>query len=113
MLLHIPRVTEELVRTETERIQRNRVVIYHSPSCWYSNRALALLQRRSAKIEVVLTRGNPDLRTWLREVTGRTSVPQVFIGGRPVGGYTDLLQLELDAELGTLLSPTATDADRT
>ena len=104
-------MTEELARAETERIQRNRVVIYHSPTCWYSNRALALLERHGAEIQVVPTRGNPDLRTWLREVTGRTSVPQVFIGGRSVGGYTDLLQLELDAELGTLLSPTARDAD--
>ena len=106
-------MTEELARAETERIQRNRVVIYHSPTCWYSNRALALLERHGAEIQVVPTRGNPDLRTWLREVTGRTSVPQVFIGGRSVGGYTDLLQLELDAELGTLLSPTARDADCT
>jgi glutaredoxin 3 len=59
------------------------------------------------------TRGKPELRTWLREVTGRTSVPQVFIGGQPVGGYTDLLQLELDSELEALLSPKAGDADRT
>lgn len=102
---HIPRVTEELARTEIERIQRNRVVIYHSPSCWYSMRALALLERHGAEVEVVRTRGNPDLRRWLHEVTGRTSIPQVFIGGRPVGGYTDLLQLELDAELEALLSP--------
>ena len=102
---------EEFARTETERIQRNRVVIYHSPSCWYSLRALALLERHGAEVLVVGTRGNPDLRAWLREVTGRTSVPQVFIGGQAVGGYTDLLQLELDAELGELLSPKARDAD--
>jgi glutaredoxin 3 len=88
------------------------VVIYHSPSCWYSLRALALLQRHGAEVEVVRTRGNPDLRTWLNEVTGRTSVPQVFVGGRSVGGYTDLLQLELDAELGPLLSLQVSDAGR-
>lgn len=88
------------------------MVIYHSPSCWYSLRALALLERHGATVEVVRTRGNHELRAWLREVTGRTSVPQVFIGGQPMGGYTDLLQLELDSELGALLSPQARDADR-
>lgn len=80
-------------------------MLYHSPFCWYSTRALALLQRRGILVEVVLTRGRPDLRDWLRQVTGRTSIPQVFIHRQPVGGYTDLLQLELDNELDTLLDP--------
>lgn len=98
-------MTPNLDRTEQERLQRHPVVLYHSPFCWYSTRALALLQRRGVQVEVVLTRGNPDLRDWLREATGRTSVPQVFIHGQPVGGYTDLVQLELDNELEALLQP--------
>ncbi|TPW13169.1 MAG: Uncharacterized protein FD130_1621 [Halothiobacillaceae bacterium] len=35
--------------------------------------------------------------------SNRTSVPQIFVGGRHVGGYTDLLALERSGELDRLL----------
>jgi glutaredoxin 3 len=48
--------------------------------------------------------GDPTTRRWLAEVTGQTTVPQIFINGRPVGGYTDIRALDDDGELDRLLA---------
>ena len=58
----------------------------------------------SVAFEHVDTTGDPDKRRWLVEATGRTTVPQIFIDGRAVGGYTDIRALDergvLDRMLG-------------
>ena len=38
------------------------------------------------------------------ELSGRRSVPQIFVGGKHVGGYTDLSALDASGELDTLLA---------
>jgi glutaredoxin 3 len=37
------------------------------------------------------------------ELTGRRTVPQIFIGDRHVGGYDDLVELDMEGELDPLL----------
>ena len=43
-------------------------------------------------------------RAWLAQVTGRTTVPQVFINGKSVGGADDLRALDAKGELDRLLA---------
>jgi glutaredoxin 3 len=80
------------------------VVVYLTRSCPYCVMAVRLLRSKHVPFEEVDVTSDPDKRAWLREATGRHTVPQVFIGGRPVGGFDDLAALErsgeLDRELG-------------
>ena len=45
-----------------------------------------------------------ERRRWLVEASGQRTVPQVFVGDKALGGYTDLTRLDsegtLDEELG-------------
>ena len=45
----------------------------------------------------------PAARRVIYELTGRKTVPQILINGRPIGGYTDLAALESSGRLDALL----------
>jgi glutaredoxin 3 len=79
------------------------VVLYTTPWCGFCRAALALLQqRRISHVEVDVV-GNDAARDWLAEITGQTTVPQVFVRGRSIGGYTELAALARNGELDRML----------
>jgi glutaredoxin 3 len=80
-----------------------KVTVYSSDFCPYCQRAKALLQKRGAAFEEIVVDGKPDVRARMTEMTGRTSVPQIFIGERHVGGCDDLNALDARGELAPLL----------
>jgi glutaredoxin 3 len=53
--------------------------------------------------EVIDATGNDELRAWLAKAAGRRTVPQIFIGGSPVGGYDDIKALDRCGELEQLV----------
>ena len=80
-----------------------RVVIYSTRVCPYCAAAKELLRRKGADFAEVDLTDQPEERAKLRERTGRTTVPQIFIGEKPVGGYDDLRALDNRGELERLL----------
>jgi glutaredoxin 3 len=71
------------------------VKIYSSDYCPFCSRAKALLQRRGVTdYEEIVVDGRPDVRAQMTQLTGRTSVPQIFIGDTHVGGCDDLHALD-------------------
>lgn len=81
------------------------VVIYTTPSCPYCVMAKRLMREKGVAFDEVDVAGDHDKRRWLVEVTGQRTVPQVFIGGKPYGGYTDIAALDRRGELDPLLAP--------
>ncbi len=79
------------------------VRIYTTPTCGYCQAALRLLREKGVTFENVDVSGDTRTRAWLVETTGRTTVPQVFIDGKPYGGYTDIAALDRRGELDELL----------
>ena len=47
---------------------------------------------------------NPQRRQEMATLSKRKTVPQIFIGGRSIGGYTELNALEMAGELESLLA---------
>jgi glutaredoxin 3 len=80
-----------------------KVTVYSSDFCPYCQRAKALLKEHGAAFEEIVVDGKPDVRARMTEITGRTSVPQIFIGERHVGGCDDLHALDARGELAPLL----------
>lgn len=67
------------------------VIVYSSTYCPYCTAAKALLEQRGVPyVEVNLDERPPSEAEELAQRTGRTTVPQIFIGDRHVGGFTDL-----------------------
>jgi glutaredoxin 3 len=79
------------------------VVVYTTEYCGYCRRAKQLLDGKRVAYEEVDVTSDDARRAWLVETTGRRTVPQIFIAGRPVGGYDDLVALERRGELDRLL----------
>jgi glutaredoxin 3 len=67
-------------------------------------RAKQILQSKGvAHIEEVRVDLDPDERVKMMEITGRRSVPQIFIGDTHVGGCDDLMALDSQGGLMPLL----------
>lgn len=80
------------------------VKIYSSDFCPYCTRAKALLHERGVHdFEEIVVDGRPEVRAQMTQITGRTSVPQIFIGETHVGGCDDLHALDRRGGLLPLL----------
>lgn len=81
------------------------ITIYTKSWCPYCSRAKALLSSKGASFEEIDIEEHPDARpTMITRAGGRTTVPQIFIGERHVGGSDDLETLNRTGELDALLS---------
>jgi glutaredoxin 3 len=84
------------------------VKMYTTQSCGYCMRAKALLQQRGvAQIDEVRVDLNPAERDTMVQLTGRRTVPQIFIGTTHVGGCDDLVALDQRGALVPLLADTS------
>ena len=81
-----------------------KVQIYTKAFCPFCARALKLLRAKDAlSDEVDITMGGGPRTEMLSRANGRTTVPQIFIGDRHIGGSDDLAALERAGELDALL----------
>jgi glutaredoxin 3 len=80
------------------------VTIYTRQWCGYCTAAEHLLKDKGVAFENIDCTGDTRKRQWLTEVTGRTTVPQIFIDGRSIGGYDDMRALDRRGELDKLLA---------
>ena len=77
--------------------------MYSTAWCPYCARARALLERKGIAFREVDIETDAALRAEMIARSGRRSVPQIFIGGRHVGGFEELYQLERAGELESLV----------
>lgn len=80
------------------------VRIYTTRVCPYCFAAKALFDAKGVAYEEIDVTGDPETRAWLRQATGQRTVPQVFIGERACGGFTDVRALDQRGELDRLLA---------
>jgi glutaredoxin 3 len=82
-----------------------QIEIYTTAFCPYCDRARALLTRRGAAFtELDAPHGSQARKDAIARSGGRTSVPQIFIGGTPIGGCDDLVALDRAGRLDALLA---------
>jgi len=82
-----------------------KVEIYTTPFCPYCARAKALLTRKGVAFEEFdAPHGSAERDRAIQLSGGRTTVPQVFIDGRAVGGSDDLAALDRAGRLDALLA---------
>lgn len=81
------------------------VLMYCTAVCPYCVRAEQLLRRKGVReIEKIRVDLEPELRAAMMEKTGRRTVPQIYIGGKHVGGYDELASLDQAGELDKFLT---------
>ena len=81
-----------------------KIEIYTTPFCGYCARAKALLEQKGAAFDETDVMMDDKKRGEMRERARRTTVPQIFINGRHIGGSDELAALERAGELDALLA---------
>lgn len=82
----------------------NNVRMYTTQVCPFCIRAKALLKQRGVEaIEEIRVDLDPGERNRMVEITGRRTVPQIFIGQTHVGGCDELIALDQRGGLMPLL----------
>ncbi len=83
------------------------VTMYTTAVCPYCVRAKQILKTKGVDlIEEIRVDVDPDARVKMMELTGRRSVPQIFVGQTHVGGCDDLMALDSQGGLLPLLNAT-------
>jgi thioredoxin reductase (NADPH) len=79
------------------------IVMYTKSWCPYCDRAKALLREKGQSWTEIDIEEQPERRDEMIRRSGRSTVPQIFVGDRHVGGFDDLADLERRGELDPLL----------
>lgn len=80
------------------------VTLYGTGVCPYCDMAERLLARKGVTPDKIRVDLEPEQREHMMRITGRRTVPQIFIGELHVGGYDDLSALDRAGKLDALLT---------
>jgi glutaredoxin 3 len=80
-----------------------RVVIYTTGYCPYCFGAKSLLRSKNVEFEEIDVTNDPAGRAEMEKLSGRYTVPQIFIDGSSIGGYDDARQLDYEGKLDQML----------
>ena len=82
----------------------SKITVYSTTPCSFCERVKALLRSRGADFEEINLAKDPAGRVELARRTGMMSFPQVLVGERLIGGYTDVQRAADSGELDELLA---------
>jgi glutaredoxin 3 len=82
--------------------------MYTTLICPYCIRAKMLLKAKGVAYEEIDVSGDHEKRAWLVKVTGRRTVPQIFINEESIGGFDEMRALDRAGELDAKLAQPAT-----
>lgn len=83
------------------------IVVYTAAFCGYCAGAKNLLGKKGVEFVEIRIDKEAGKREEMEQRAQRDSVPQIFIGDRHIGGFDDLVSLDMDDELDPLLGRSA------
>jgi monothiol glutaredoxin len=104
------RAMSDIQETLRETVEKNRVVLFmkgtkNFPQCGFSARAVEILKKCGAEFKDVNVLADPAVRQGIKDFSNWPTIPQVYIGGKFVGGSDILLELFQSGELQKLITP--------
>lgn len=82
-----------------------KIVVYSGRFYGYCTAAERLLQSKNAEYELIKVDEDRSKFDHMMEITGRRTIPQIFIDEYHVGGFDDLTALNKSGKLDKLLNP--------
>jgi len=76
-----------------------QIKIYTKGYCSFCFAAKNLLAKRGLVFEEIPVSGDTGAEQEMRDLTGQATVPQILIDGRPIGGYTELVEMDMGGKL--------------
>jgi glutaredoxin 3 len=107
------RLQSEVARAQGKIVRANRneviimasITVYTRSLCGFCTAAIKLLNEQGFDFEEIAADNNPSLRAELAQRSGQSTLPQVFVGDRSVGGYRELAMAIADGEFTKIVSP--------
>jgi monothiol glutaredoxin len=97
------------IRTRIEDlIQKNRVMLFMKgtkaiPACGFSNAVVQILKKEGVSFETFNILADPDVRQRLKEYSSWPTYPQLYVGGKFVGGCDIVTEMHQSGELAKVL----------
>ncbi len=76
-----------------------QVKMYTKEYCSFCYAAKRLLTKRGISYEEIPLTGETTTEREMQELTGGETVPQILIDGKAIGGYVELVELDMEGEL--------------
>jgi glutaredoxin len=76
-----------------------QIKMYTKGYCSFCYAAKSLLAKRGLVYEEIPIMGDSSAELEMRSLTGRGTVPQIVIDGKPIGGYSELVEMDMDGKL--------------
>jgi len=81
-----------------------KIIMYTSSYCPFCNNAEQLLINKGFDIdEKIYVDQDPEILSSMMKITGKRTVPQIFIGENYIGGFDELRKIDLSGELDRIL----------
>ena len=80
-----------------------KILMYTTQICPYCTAAKQLLSSKSLPFDEIKVDNNPNLRAEMERLSGQHTVPQIWVNGSHVGGYTDLMEYDRSGHLDATL----------
>ena len=82
----------------------SKVVLYTRDPCPFCTQAKSLLSAKGVDFEEIKMGDDENLQEEVQRLSGRRTVPQIFLDGKPLGGYQEIRALDATGELDELLA---------
>ncbi len=94
----------DIAETIRETVEQNKVVLFmkgskNFPQCGFSARAVDILKKSGAAFKDVNVLSDPALRQGIKDFSQWPTVPQIYVGGKFLGGSDILLEMFESGEL--------------
>lgn len=84
-----------------------KIEIYGTEYCGFCTAARILLKKKGLDYQDIAVSASEQAMAEMRERSGNSSVPQIFINDQPIGGFDELYELEQSGDLDKLLGTQA------
>jgi monothiol glutaredoxin len=101
-------MSDDLKTRIEQLIQNNRVVLFMKgtrqfPACGFSNAVVQILKKEGVAFETFNILADPEVRQGLKEYSNWPTYPQLYVGGKFVGGCDIVTEMHQNGELTAVL----------
>ena len=100
---------EDIMKKIESQIAKNKVVLYmkgnkEMPQCGFSAKVVQILNSHGVDYETVDVLADPEIRQGIKEYSSWPTIPQLYVGGKFIGGCDICVEMDQSGELESLLT---------